>query len=297
VVIAGCNPPRRDEPSAAVPTGSGASAPRPLASAAPAPRASAASSASGAAPESSAPATGPNHPDPKTFACGKVRCASGKETCCAAGSEGACVASVGPGPNDKVQALASQIEQCSKTPHVTSLDRVARCDESADCAENETCCSQFLTSDTVSAFCLPRDKAGSAVCDFAELCIVGAGCRTPGAACVEGACQKPVKRLDCGKAACSGDKSACCGDPPDCRTPEGCGATIPRYRCAHPSDCLAGEHCQSSATGSYCARLVDSANAAVVCDTDADCPKESGFCRTMSCVAGPQLAIKICQCP
>jgi hypothetical protein len=44
--------------------------------------------------------------------------------------------------------------------------------------------------------------------------------------------------------------------------------------CAKAADCAAGQFCQTYGMHSWCTRVVDIANASVLCASDADCPKD-----------------------
>jgi hypothetical protein len=145
--------------------------------------------------------------------------------------------------------------------------------------------------------CKPTGGAASS-CGIVERCV--STCRANGAACIDETCRKPLAKLRCGKATCAGDKPACCGVPAGCRADADCrNQGEPRYRCAVPSDCLEGEHCARTAMGTHCTRLLDPANAGVVCEREKDCPKD--LCQGQS--ARPKCAVdgddwfKTCVCP
>jgi len=240
------------------------------------------------------PAPLPRLSDSKLVGCLAQRCKVGSESCCVYSNEGDCVASVPPGPNDKVQVLASQLEACNATKHDYSLTEIRRCDESSDCARGEACCSMFMFGGASADLCVPFKTPGRSPCDFVEICIDDSTCRTSGSMCIDGACRKATT-LTCGGKRCSGDKGACCGDPPSCRAPADCEHGAPRYRCTSPKDCLPGEHCQFAIVSTTCTNFVDIANTRTVCDTSADCPKSDMFCKRYACKA-EQHGIKTCQC-
>lgn len=236
----------------------------------------------------------PRTSDPAQFACGALRCKSGSESCCLFSDEGVCVPSVPPGPNDHVQVLASQLEACGATKHEYSLTELRRCDESSDCVRGQACCGMFLYGGASADFCVPIKTPGRAPCDFSEVCISDDTCRTAGSKCIDGACKKPVT-LSCNGRLCSGADSACCGDPPSCRSPSQCEA-LPRYRCTSPKDCLPGERCQLQVMGSVCTNFLDLANTRSACDKTADCGPGDFICKRYVCKASEVPGIKACQC-
>lgn len=281
--LASCQPSPPPPPTATVPVIALASAPPEPALSASAP------------PVIAAPAA------PGTFRCGEGACRVGRETCCWDGRTGACVPTVPPGPDDQVQLLASQIEACSRAKLTYSLASLARCGDSGDCPSGEACCVQHLYGGAAASVCIPLSRSGDAACDLGEPCRPEVPCRARGAECAEGLCRKPSSSVLCGKATCAGASPACCGDPPVCQPAAACAAG-PRYRCAGPRGCLDGEHCQATFSGTRCLRLLDVANAEVVCARDIDCPKALCLGRPG---ARPRCApsggragwLKTCSCP
>jgi hypothetical protein len=233
--------------------------------------------------------------DPERFRCGRTSCRARLESCCSDGHGGGCVPTLPPGPQDNVQLLASQLQECGSVKLEYSLNEIARCDESADCGKNEACCGMFLFGGASANLCVPYDSPDTSPCDFSELCYVGKPCATRGAACVDGECLKPVTNLPCGSATCSGDASACCGDPPACRKPAECGHA--GLRCARPSDCLKGQHCALGPMGTHCTGMLDLANTRIVCQKDADCPRQNFMCKAMRCAPSEFAGVKACACP
>jgi hypothetical protein len=191
--------------------------------------------------------------------------------------------------------LATQLMACESAELRYSLSEISRCDESADCAQGEVCCSMFLFGGASASLCVRAPAPDESPCDFAERCYPGSPCATRGARCVAGYCEKPVANLPCGDAVCSGEKSVCCGDPPRCAPSAECEDR--GLRCARPSDCLPGNHCQLTMMGTRCTGMLNLANARVVCESDSDCPRQSVVCKTMRCVPSEHPKIKSCVCP
>jgi hypothetical protein len=251
------------------------------------------------APPSATPAVDPPRAAsllPGTFRCGSGACKAGKETCCSDSAEGVCVATVPPGPYDYVQTLASQLEVCGDAHLARSLSTLTRCGDAADCGKDEACCGQWLYSGAVAVVCLPATPSKPSPCEIFERCT--SSCRAEGAACVEGACRKPLDAVRCDAATCTGAHPACCGAPPACHAVADC-ARQPRYRCASPSDCLPGETCASTPTGTSCTRLLDALNMGVVCESDGDCPDSMciGSRGRPSCKLRPAGWFRSCDCP
>lgn len=228
--------------------------------------------------------------------CGAARCRAGVESCCFFSGEGACVASVAPGPDDPAQLLASQLAACEAAPHEYALTELRRCDESSDCPAGQSCCGRFLFGGAAASLCEPLGAPDRAACELSERCRVTETCRTPGSTCDDGACRKPAT-LTCAGLACPSTAAACCGDPPACRAPAACPPHEPRYRCTTPADCLAGEHCALSAFGSMCTAFVDLANTRRVCVTAADCGDGDTFCARYECAPSEVPGIRACGCP
>lgn len=247
-------------------------APAPPASASGSPPADAATSP-GPIPSATSPSPGPRRSDPSTFACGAARCRAGTETCCAAGDASACVASVDDGPPGAIGALRTQWEQCS-TMHAAAgrhFDRLARCDESADCPAGGVCCENFLFSGSEGlAECVPLPASGATPCDFAETCIAGSPCRLPGTECVRGACRKKLSSQRCDTATCTAAAPYCCGA--SCSDDPTCGGGA-RVLCTRDADCVKGERClDDDRGGTLCLRAhPDADHAPWICTSAAQC--------------------------
>lgn len=219
------------------------------------------------------PAPGPPRSDPATFPCGAARCRAGTETCCAAGDAAECVPSVDDGPPGAIGALRTQWEQCSTLQAAAgrNFDRLARCDESADCASGGVCCENFLFSGSEGlAECLPLPASGATPCDFAETCIDGSPCRLPGTECVRGACRKKPASQRCGTAICTAAAPYCCGAA--CSADPTCGGG-PRVMCTRDADCVKGERClDDERGGTMCLRAhPDADHAPWICTSAAQC--------------------------
>ncbi|MBL8744672.1 MAG: hypothetical protein JNK04_26365, partial [Myxococcales bacterium] len=144
------------------------------------------SASAGPAANVAASATAPGS-DPTSFPCSDVSCRVG-ETCCSSPTVGHCIATVNDGPGGAIGYLKTQWDQCAALPYRGSnWSRIARCDESDDCAEGKVCCEGFLFSGSDGlADCLDLPKNGKTPCDFAEVCMAGSKCRTPGTTCIKG---------------------------------------------------------------------------------------------------------------
>lgn len=153
----------------------------------------------------------------------------------------------------------------------------------------------FLYGGASADIRVPFKTPGRAPCDFSEVCIDDAGCRTAGSKCIEGVCRRPVT-LSCARQRCTGEKNAYCGDPPACSAPADCTPGQPRYRCASPKDCLPGEHCQMHVMGSVCSNFLDVANTRKVCDKTVDCGPSDALCQRYVCKPSEISGIKACEC-
>lgn len=248
-------------------------------------------------PDAGQPVALPAVSDSRSVGCVTTKCPAPSETCCVFSDRGACVATVPKGPHDDVQLLASQLEACGAKQTEYSLTEVRRCDESSDCPGGESCCGMFLFGGASANVCVKQNGKRSAPCDFSEVCIDSSTCQVSGSECIDGVCAKRVERLACGKQKCSGETSACCGDPPSCMKPSECEFGMPRYRCASPKDCLHGQHCQVQVMGSLCTNFVDIANTTMACDTQADCGSGEPFCKRHVCRPAGVGSLKTCICP
>jgi hypothetical protein len=220
-------------------------------------------------------------------------CQVGSETCCRTTDEGMCVSSVRPGPADDAQPLVSQIEACNAKKLPFAIDTIARCDESIDCGEAEACCAQFIYGGMEASLCVPIKKKGLSPCGWHEVCVESSSCRTPGAVCVNGACQKPVASLPCGDTNCTAPNNVCCLDGTRCGLPTDCPTGC--LRCAHPDDCLKGQFCEVSFLGTQCTGQVAWGAATSVCDSDKDC-RGLELCKPAHCVPSKFSGIKQCHC-
>jgi hypothetical protein len=220
-------------------------------------------------------------------------CQVGRETCCRTADEGICVSSVKPGPADDAQPLVSQVEACNAKKPPFALDTIARCDESIDCGEAEACCAQFLYGGMEANLCVPIRKKDLSPCGWHEVCVESSSCRTAGAVCVNGACQKPVASLPCGDTSCTAPNNVCCLDEMRCGLATDCPSG--GLHCAHPGDCLKGQFCEASFLGTQCTGQVAWGAATSVCDSDKDC-RGVEPCKQARCVPSKFSGIKRCDC-
>lgn len=249
-----------------------------------------------------APTTAPQAgTGPRTFGCGNATCKVDKETCCTDSGmeESTCVATVAPGPGDKAQPLAAQLDACKAATKKFYFSEVSRCDDSGDCRAGEACCAQLL-GHGYAVQCQGLASSPGGVCPVGERCGPDAPCRTPGTRCDRGACRKPNAALRCGTSTCTAEQ-ACCGESPASCRPRGSCTDGPEHRCAGPKDCNPGERCLRSPMGTICMGQLDVVNFGVVCEADADCPKQ--VCsvnpgKQPTCGPSPFLSwIKECGCP
>jgi hypothetical protein len=243
-------------------------------------------------------------PDPNTFACGGQTCRVGQETCCAYGDEGHCLPSrTDEGPKGAIGYLRPQWEACEKETfaQATRFDRIARCDESADCPAQHVCCLDFLYSGGEGvADCVPLRRDGRTPCDYGEQCIAGSPCRLPGTTCEEGHCVRPVPNFPCGSAPC-GRGEVCCGGLRGCVPADGC-PYAERMQCRRAEDCIPGQQCILSSDGNtVCTAGYPEGGVGVpaVCRSDRDCKSS---CEVIGggpeqCVQSDIPWIKHCKCP
>ncbi|MBI4705224.1 MAG: hypothetical protein HY744_29300 [Deltaproteobacteria bacterium] len=274
----------------------------PPATAAPEPSASSEPEASASAAAEAPPQPAPYKPG--TVRCGASTCKAGAEACCAFGNDVGCAPAT---PGNSEPDLLKQSQQCmDRVKSDVSLSRLARCDDSGDCAAGEMSCRAAALGDADVSVCAPP-QAGGKACAIAERCVSEVPCRTPGTSCVEGQCRLPGKP-DCLGQSCTGSAPLCCGKfdwqgKPSCQAAASCPQGGSLYECFTPGDCPNGTTCQSHATGTACMGEIDLTGRAVVCAKDADCPKNA-------CAASPKnrakclpaelaswSSMKTCQCP
>ncbi len=192
----------------------------------------------------------------------------------------------------------------------TSLD-VATCDERADCAAGQECCTlpEHPGETTVTA-CVPKgDCIYARACRVDSECAAGTECRANINECVRG------ERASCGHTRCvptlspvSCDGKPCTPSAPVCLlgdggprcTSAGESRDLPRLLCTKPSQCGDGRRCclerapsgdriESATCMDDC--LHEAMN--VACETDGDCI----FAVEKKCkpLAGRPRGIKMCQ--
>lgn len=234
------------------------------------------------APGGQDPAAPPRAPKPRSIACGDTPCLTETQVCCGFSDERQCAprAPLGDAPEVEarhVQAVGS-CEAASKSE--LSLTHIALCDDSSDCDRGEVCCSQWLAGGTTLYTCIPA-KAGSLACDYQERCD-GDTCRTANTECNAGECRSRGAQVKCAGTVCGGAAPVCCqrelGEAPRCEAscaPQSEAEPAYEFVCSASSGCPAGASCQTGMLGSYCAGLVDGANAVVLCETTADCRKDT----------------------
>ncbi len=190
------------------------------------------------------------------------------------------------------QRLAAQIESCKRAVRSEySFDFLGTCDDSTDCPSGQACCSQWLWSGASLLECIAVSPSGESVCDYGERCVADS-CVTRGTRCGDGECRRTDARVKCAGVVCGKDAPVCCqrgfeGKPAcerDCKA-AGEDSRAFEFVCSGPDGCPAGTTCQAGMFGSYCARLVDTANAVTLCESDADCPKDG--CARMGKSAPP----------
>lgn len=225
------------------------------------------------------------HRDPaSSFACGDERCRVGVESCCQSSDEGHCVENAPPDPPDTPQLWASQIERCEAVPGEVALSEIARCRSSAHCPGGELCCNELLYGGAGAVMCKAAE-AGQLACSYGEACTDDLPCEAPGTRCVQGLCRKSAT-VECGSVACDLSTHTCINPNPDMPEAPTCeandqvaawrseGRPIFSVGCARHSDCQSGELCRIALGSSFCQRA-DDGMSGVMCETTADCPKDS----------------------
>ena len=232
--------------------------------------------------------------DKQRIYCQRTTCRVGEQSCCSDGELGVCVPTVPPRPGDKVQPLDSQIEACSHATPPVDVNNIARCDESVDCRDGEACCSRGLFGGAGVDLCVPIKNKLQSPCEWHEVCIDDASCRTPGSVCIARTCRKPLAKLPCGDTECTAPRSVCCLEQMRCMPASECHSAA--LECAHHSDCLKGQSCEISAGGTACTGRIAWGNAGSVCDRDAECGVISDICKKPVCVPSEHRGIKQCDC-
>jgi hypothetical protein len=223
---------------------------------------------------SSSTGTGGPTSTPGTVQCGNTVCDLTTDKCCIdAQQNGTCV------PNDGMNTCA--------TPSLVSM----RCDDDADCGNNQVCCADVTGLSYYYACAAPAMGPQSSTCALGESCIPGGTCATSGLTCVTqpksqtGAiCASDHAAPDCGGTPCSGADPVCCWDPNQSTgTCVASGTICPgltsTLRCTQPSDCGSGYACClrfGTNDETFCAGNCDMNP--VICAGASDCPALAPMC-------------------
>lgn len=240
--------------------------------------------------------------------CGDAVCDAATHVCCGFSSDYGCAKRVpiGTGKVDQEKA-APLIESCEQSVESQySFDTLILCDDSTDCADGQVCCSQWLWSGAALLACVPSSASGELVCDFNERC-EGETCRTADTHCVKGECRRKDVHVSCAGKRCGGSAPTCCHHvldaAPTCESkcePRNEDDRVAEFECSDSSHCPPGATCQSGMFGSYCATLIDGANALVLCASDGDCRRDGcawlGIQKPPKCVEGPKPGFRVCSC-
>lgn len=254
-----------------------------------------------------APVPGQN-PSTNRIACGSHTCNASTEVCCSFSDDYGCAPRVWTVPGDSAEdRLAPLIDSCKRAVHSEySFDFVGMCDDSTDCPAGQVCCSQWLWSGAGTFECKNASPDGASACDFHEPCVDGS-CATRGTTCVNGECRKAGAKVRCAGVVCGDDAPICClrdfnGTPKcerDCRAADPESRAVD-YECSSSAGCPAGATCQAGMFGSFCASLVDTANAVTLCESDSDCPPDGcawlGKKTPPVCREGHSLGFTHCDC-
>lgn len=228
------------------------------------------------------PLEAPRNPSTNKIACGTRTCDATTEVCCSFGDDWGCAPRVSmPPAATPSQHAEPVVESCKRAVKSEySFDFLATCDDSTDCPAGQVCCSQWLWSGAGMFECIPGPATGDSVCDYAERC-AGDSCATRGTACVGGECRLANPRIKCGGVVCGKEAPVCCmrafEGPATCERdckPANEESQAFEFECSSSAGCPPGASCQAGMFGSFCAQMVDTANAVTLCESDADCPKD-----------------------
>lgn len=216
--------------------------------------------------------------------CGNTSCNAATHTCCTWGlNSGQCIDRLDmPEGSFDLEFQTPLYESCEqRSGATTALTGIFLCDDSADCAKGQVCCEQSLGGGVALNVCLSNSQTGQAVCDYHERC-TGETCRTTGTHCVKNECRLANVSLKCAGKRCTSSAPFCCqrkqGVPPTCES--NCEEVDTNdhaweFECATSRDCPPGALCQGKLFGSYCGTLLDVANAMILCESNADCPRDA----------------------
>ena len=204
--------------------------------------------------------------------CGSTACRGPAEVCCE--HDTGIFECVPRSPRHKLFPQ-SMFEECGDR---VSIQR--QCNHSEECPAGQVCCSQDNRSLIRTIVCMPMNEAENLVCDYNEPCVDGT-CRTFGTVCVRGRCLPGGNKIRCGSQDCTGTTPVCCdyrGGKSACASSCLVSGIPPAYEveCTERSHCPPGAYCQANVIvgGASCVRLVDHANAKLLCASDADCSQE-----------------------
>ncbi len=249
--------------------------------------------------------TQPSAPGPyrkNQVACGALTCAAGRELCCLTAGGPRCVPYTGP----RVQ-LHELAAACSQQQAPTTDEYPVPCDDSGDCPLRHTCC---LEHD--HRLCVPLAGDGWNRCGDYEVCAPGSPCRSAGTSCSAGSCAapRPSTSIECFGQKCTGSTPICCAPPrtEEChreakcvRDARECYYLAPAFTCLAPADCPRRQVCVANPLfgWTWCVQSWDAGNTALVCRTDADCPKHDPlFGKRLRCVDHEDVAgLRVCLAP
>jgi hypothetical protein len=253
---------------------------------------------------------GPDEPAPNTFTnrieCGKEVCDASRQICCGFSADYGCAPRKPEGPGEGPERMQPLINSCQENVQSQySFDAVFLCDDSTDCPTGQVCCSQWLWSGAGMFACVPASDTGNLVCDFHERC-AGDTCRTRDTHCVKKECRRIGVQVTCNGVTCDKD-TICCQrsleKPPSCeRTcePANQDDRVFEFECSKTDHCPPGAFCQAGMLGSYCSKSIDTANAVVLCESDADCAPDGcawmGKTTPPTCKMGQRERFKSCDC-
>ena len=212
-------------------------------------------------------------PELGRIVCGKKTCETGKEVCCRGeppNEEGSMCIPVSPKQLEDFPALDAL---CDKQGTL-----LVACDESKSCGKGRACCEIIWGSGQNQPIVCTEPRPGELQpCDFAEPCVPGVRCVTPGARCIDKRCvvASPKRKLRCGGEICNSTSDICClrseTNRLECAPQSHCEQPDHSYGCTQASDCGPGEFCGIMVAGGGCMHS-DDGSTEMLCSEVKDCP-------------------------